>query len=155
MIAALQATGPNAWRGRGEGFRGRRIMIMTRQQEKKLLRALLVPLVALICYWLFSAEAPRTAPLTFTRGMVVSTPVRKGLPAPGTKTDPLVVFLERRVEKYPGVSRDLFRMSSPEGGGKPKSTPVEVSKPVETVTLPTATVPVKSPEEIAAEMAKA
>jgi len=130
-------------------------MAMTRQQEKKLLRALLVTLVALICYRLFSAEAPRTAPLTFTRGMVVSTPVRKGLPAPGTKTDPLVVFLERRVEKYPGVSRDLFRMSSTEGGGKPKTTPVEVSKPVTTVTLPTATAPVKSPEEIAAEMAKA
>jgi len=44
---------------------------------------------------------------------------------------------------------------SPEGGGKPKTTPVEVSKPVTTVTLPTATAPVKSPEEIAAEMAKA
>jgi hypothetical protein len=130
-------------------------MAMTRQQEKKLLRALLVTLVALICYRLFSAEAPRTAPLTFTPGMVVSAPVRKGLPAPGTKTDPLIVFLERRVEKYPGMSRDLFRMSSPGGGGKLKSAPVEVSKPVETVTLPTVTVPVKSPEEIAAETAKA
>ena len=129
-------------------------MAMTRQQEKKLLRVLLIALVAMISYRVFSAEVPRTAPLTFTRGMVVSSPVRRGLSAPGTASDPLVVFLERRVEKYPGVSRDLFRMSSPGGEGKPKTKPIEVTKPVETVTLPTSTVPVKTPEEIAAEMAK-
>jgi hypothetical protein len=85
--------------------------------------------------------------------MKVSSPVRKGIAPPGGAADPLLVFLERRIEKYPGVTRDLFRMG---GTGAPvKKKPALVTMPVATVTVPTSTIPVKTPEEIAAEMARA
>lgn len=64
-----------------------------------------------------------------------------------------MVFLERRIEKYPGVARDLFRMNSTNGQAKRR--PALITKPVATVTLPTSTIPVKTAEEIAADMARA
>jgi hypothetical protein len=126
-------------------------MALTREQEKKLLVVLLVALAGLAGYRTFTGEEQKIAPLTYTRGMVASSPVRKGLATP-SGTDTLTAFLERRTERYPGVSRDIFRMENP--APKPKPVP----KPPETppvVTLPTPTVPVKSPEEIAREEARA
>ncbi len=125
-------------------------MALTRQQEKKLLAGLLAALVLLVLYRVFGAEPPRTRPLVYTKGMTVSTPVRMSRAAEGGgSADPLALYLERRSERYPGVSRDLFRMQNPEPVRKPKPRP----KPV--VTAPTPTVPVRSPEEIAADQARA
>ena len=128
-------------------------MALTKAQQIKILAVLVAMIVIIMGYQWASEEAPRTQPLTYTQGMKVSSPVRKGLAAPGGASDPLLVFLERRIEKYPGVARDLFRMGSTNGQVKKK--PVLVTQPVATVTLPTSTIPVKTPEEIAADMARA
>lgn len=98
-------------------------------------------------------EQPITRPLTYTRGMTVSSPVRPAAQAPGTERDPLTIFLERKIERFPGVKRDLFRFSGNGTVLRPKK-PVVVTKPVETApVLPV--VPQRSPEEIAAENARA
>lgn len=128
-------------------------MALTTQQEKKIAVALFAVLAALILYRMFSVEENKTAPLTFTQGMKVSSPVRKGIAAPGEAPDPLLVFLERRIEKYPGVARDLFRMGGT--NGKTNRRPALITKPIATVTIPTFTVPVKTPEEIEADLARA
>ena len=128
-------------------------MVLTTQQEKKIAVALFAVLAALVLHRMVSVEETKTAPLTYTQGMKVSSPVRKGLAAPGGASDPLLVFLERRVEKYPGVARDLFRMGGT--GGPVKKKPALITMPVATVTIPTSTIPVKTPEEIAADMARA
>jgi len=128
-------------------------MALTTQQEKKIAVALFAVLAALVLYRMVTVEEMRTAPLTYTRGMKVSSPVRKGIAAPGGTTDPLLVFLERRIEKYPGVTRDLFRMSAP--GGQTKQRTALITKPAATVSVPTSTIPVKTTEEIAADTARA
>jgi hypothetical protein len=127
-------------------------MALTKQQEKKLAVALFAVLAALVLYRLTSVEEQKTAPLTFTPGMKVTSPVRRGVAASGGPSDPLMVFLERRVERYPGVERDLFRMG---GNGQVKKKPVLITAPVVTITVPTSTIPVKTPEEIAADAARA
>jgi hypothetical protein len=127
-------------------------MVLTTQQEKKIAVALFAVLAALVLYRMVSVEENKTAPLTYTQGMKVSSPVRKGIATPGGASDPLLVFLERRIEKYPGVTRDLFRMGGT--GGQVKKKPALITMPVVTVTLPTSTIPVKTPEEIAADMAR-
>ena len=128
-------------------------MALTTQQEKKIAVALFAVLAALVLYRLVSLEETKTAPLTFTHGMKVSSPVRGVMAAPGGASDPLLVFFERRVEKYPGVARDLFRMGTTNGQAKRR--PALVTKPIATVTLPTSTIPVKTPEEMAADLARA
>jgi hypothetical protein len=89
---------------------------------------------------------PKTAPLTYTRGAVARSAVRPGLSSPTGVVDPLSVFIERREEKFPGVTRDIFRMENP--APKPRPAPVSVVTP--TVPL----VPEKTPEEIAADLAQ-
>jgi hypothetical protein len=128
-------------------------MVLTTQQEKKIAAVLFAVLAALVLYRMVSVEENKTAPLTYTQGMKVSSPVRKGIAAPGGASDPLLVFLERRIEKYPGVTRDLFRMGGT--GRQVKKKPALITMPVATVTIPTSTIPVKTPEEIAAETARA
>jgi hypothetical protein len=115
--------------------------------------ALLVVLGALFVYQRMTAEAPRTMPLTYARGMTVSSPVRRGLAVPGAQADPLTVFLDRKGDRYPGVKRDLFRFSGDGTVKRPK--PVVVTKPVVTAPPPVPTAPVRSPEEIAADQARA
>lgn len=126
-------------------------MALTKLQQQKLLAVLVAIIIALVLYRLTAQEAPRTQPLTYTPGMKVTSPVRRGIAAPGAAADPLAVFLERRAEKYPGVQRDIFRMNDP---STEKKKPV-VAPPVVVVTQPVSTVPVKTPEEIAADAARA
>jgi len=126
-------------------------MALTKAQQKKVLAALVAVIIGLSVYQRTSLEAPRTQPLIYTRGMKVTSAVRRGISAPGAASDPLAVFIERRAERYPGVARDIFRMSLPAQAVKQK--PVVPVPPV--VTAPVPTVPEKSPEEIAADMARA
>ena len=107
-------------------------------------------IIVLSVYRQASQEPPRTQPLTYTRGMKAASPVRRGISSPGAAADPLSIFLERQAEKYPGVLRDIFRMSDQ----APKK-PVVVAPPAAVVTQPVSTVPVVTPEEIAAEAARA
>ena len=120
-------------------------MKLTQTQQTVVLIVLVVVLVLLIGYRIMTEEKPKTAPLTYQRGAVASSPVRQGLSTRKAGADPLNVFLERRGEKYPGVRRDIFRMENP------------VPKPKLVVSQITATPPVhvKTPEEIAAEAALA
>lgn len=116
-----------------------------------LLGALLAVLTILVLHRLVTAERQKTAPLTYTRGATVSSPVRRGAAVPGAAADPVALFLERRLEKYPGVVRDLFHLSG--SGETPRPKPDPVTKPAPTVQLPA--VPVRSAEEIAADAARA
>lgn len=115
-------------------------MKLTQAQQTLVLTALVVVLVFLIGYRIMTGEKPKTAPLTYQRGAVASSPVRQGTSSRREGADPLSVFLQRRGEKYPGVARDIFRMENP----APQSA-VSHLPPVH----------VKTPEEIAAEAAKA
>ena len=128
-------------------------MALTKSQQQQLLAFLVAVIIALSVYQRTSQEAPRTQPLTYTPGMKVTSPVRRGIATPGAAADPLAVFLERRAEKYPGVQRDIFRMSDPLPEGKRK--PVVEAPPVVVITQPVSTIPVKTPEELAAEAARA
>jgi hypothetical protein len=128
-------------------------MALTKAQQIKLLAVLVAMMIVIMGYRWASEDAPRTQPLTYTQGMKVSSPVRRGVAVPGGSRDPLLVFLERRVEKYPGVARDLFRMGSTNGQTRKK--PVLITRPIATVTLPTITIPAKTPEQIAADFARA
>lgn len=125
-------------------------MALSKQQEKRFLLVLVAVLAGLIVYRLSGVEAPQTAPLMYPPGMKVKSPVRRGLQASGEGQDALTIFLARRVEAYPGMARDLFRVSKPQ----PPHTPVKqqpvVSMPVPTVVGP----PPKSAEEIAADQAR-
>lgn len=117
-------------------------MTFTQERQKTILIALTAVLTLLMIYRILTAEKPKTAPLTYKRGAVASSPVRQGVSSRAGGADPLNVFLEQRGEKYPGVVRDIFRMANP-APPKPK-----------TSTLPPP-VHVKTPEELAAEAAKA
>jgi hypothetical protein len=124
---------------------------MTKQQEKRLLWLLLAVLCGLALYRLLGGEQQRTAPLTFTPGMTVSSPVRRGIAAPASGADPVSLFLARRELHYPGVVRDIFHLT--EDAPQPRTRPT--ASTAVTVTLPTPTVPERSPEEIAADAARA
>ena len=124
-------------------------MAFSRQQEKKILVGLLAVLAAITAYRVLTDEQPRTAPLTYTRGAVASSLVRPGLSSRASGTDLLSVFLARRGEKFPGVARDIFLMENPAPTPRPKPTPVSAVTP----TVPPA--PVKTPEEIAQDLARA
>lgn len=124
-------------------------MAISPENEKKLLVGLLAVLAVLIAYRIFTAEEPRTAPLTYERGAKASAPIRRGISSPASKGDPLAAFLSKKAERYPGVARDIFRMYNPE---PPKPRPQPEPEPPPT---PQPVVPEKTPEEIAAEMARA
>jgi hypothetical protein len=123
-------------------------MTLSREKQKNILIALLAVLALLIVYRVVTTEKPKTAPLTYTRGAMASSAMRPGLAERAAGTDPLNVFLRQREEKFPGVSRDIFRMENPTPP-RPKPAPVSVVTP----TLPP--VPVKTPEELAADLARA
>ena len=124
-------------------------MTFTKERQKLTLGALVALLLLLNGYRFMTADQPRTAPLLYPRGAVASSPVRQGLLSRGNGADPVNVFLERREQRFPGVSRDIFRMENP-APAKPKTAVTP------TVALPPPPpVPVKTPEEIAAEMSRA
>lgn len=123
-------------------------MTLTREQEKRLLIALLAVLAALVVYRVLTFERPRTAPLAYPRGSVATSAVRGGKLSPSEGADPLLVFLSRREEKYPGLVRDLFRMENP------AQRPKKIDKPAVTA-APPPLIPQKTPEEIAADAARA
>ncbi len=122
-------------------------MTFTRKQQNVTLISLLAALALLNGYSFMTREKPKTAPLTYTPGAIASSPVRRGLAARTGGADPLNIFLEQRAEKYPGLVRDIFRMENPAPKVKPKVASVA------TATVPP--VPVKTPEELAAEAAAA
>lgn len=124
-------------------------MTFTRDQEKKLLAGLIAIFAVVVLFRVFTAEKPRTAPLTYQRGAVAASTVRSGRLAPSADTDPILLLLSRREEKFPAATRDLFRMQNPAPRPKPAPAPVV---PVEPAVPP---VPVKTPEEIAADAARA
>jgi hypothetical protein len=124
-------------------------MNLNPEQQKKLLAVLCAALAALIAYRVATYEKPKTAPLTYSRGATATASARAGRNSP-SPADPLRVFLVKREEQYPGVIRDIFRMENP-APPKPKPAPVLVTAPVPTVPP----VPEKTPEQIAAEAARA
>jgi hypothetical protein len=126
-----------------------RNMTFTNEQQKLLLGALIAVIVAVNGYRLLTAEGPGTAPLMYDRGVIAHTPLRPSTQVRGGATDPLSVILERSAEPYPGVVRNIFRMENP--GTRPKPKP---AAPV-VVTAPSPSAPERSPEEIAADLARA
>jgi hypothetical protein len=124
---------------------------LSKPQQIKLLAAMVAVIIALNIYQRYAEEQQKIRPLTYTPGMKSAAPVRRSVSAGGTQQDPLAVILERRAEKYPGTARDIFRMTG-SGTAKPKRI---IRKPVEVVTAPTPTIPAKTPEEIAADAARA
>ncbi len=124
-------------------------MNLSREQEKKVLAAMFAILVLLVVYRVVTAEKPKTAPLAFQRGAVARSAVRQGLASTAPGADPLNIFLAKREEKFPGVSRDIFRMENPALKSIPKKTPPVVVTP----SPPPA--PQKTPEEIAADLSRA
>ncbi len=123
-------------------------MTLTREQEKKVFGVLVVVLALLVLYRLMSAEKQKTAPLSYPPGSVAASPVRTGLSSPAAGTDPLLIFFAKREEKFPGVARDIFRMANPAPKPKAKAVPLPLGPPPPPV-------PEKTPEEIAAETARA
>ncbi|OGW38329.1 MAG: hypothetical protein A2X58_02395 [Nitrospirae bacterium GWC2_56_14] len=121
-------------------------MAFSEQRKKNILSVLIVVLLLAIVYRFVTDEKPKTAPLVYAPGAVASAPVRRGLPSATASSDPLTVFFARRQEPFPGIKRDLFRMENP----APKRKPAPVA-PVVVPVLP----PEKTPEEIAAEAARA
>ena len=126
-------------------------MTLSKPQQIKLLAALVAVIIALNIYQRYTEEQQKTRPLTYTPGMKSAAPVRRNVTAPGAQQDPLAVILERQAEKYPGTARDIFRMTG-SGTAKPKRI---IQKPIEVVTAPAPTIPAKTPEEIAADVARA
>jgi hypothetical protein len=124
-------------------------MTLSKEHQKKTLTALIAVLILLNGYHYFTREEPKTAPLAYPRGAVSSSPVRHGLQAQAGGADPLSIFLERQGRSYPGVSRDIFRMERP--AARPMTRPVAT---IVVAPLPPAP-PERSPEEIAADLARA
>lgn len=129
------------------GMVGNRNMIISREKQQSALIALLLLLAMLVVYRVLTAEKPRTAPLTYPRGSVARSPVRTGLLAVSGESGILNAYVAQRQEKYPGVTRDIFRMENPAPKTKPKVTAAVAA------VLPL--VPQKTPEEIAADLARA
>lgn len=124
-------------------------MKLTPQQEKILLVVLVAAIVLLNAYFYMTAEKPKTAPLAFPPGSVARSAMRQGPAGVARGADPLSVFLVKREEKFPGVSRDIFRMENPAPRTKPAPPPVVVAPP------PPPAPPERTPEEIAADRARA
>jgi hypothetical protein len=114
-----------------------------------MLIGLIAVFAAVVLYRVFMAEKPKTAPLVYPRGTVATSAVRSGKLAPPANADPILLLLSRREEKFPAVTRDLFRMENP--APRPKAGPAPVV-PMQPAPPP---VPVKTPEEIAADDARA
>jgi hypothetical protein len=125
------------------------MMNLTRDQEKKALIVLFAVLLLLVVYRAVTAEKPKTAPLAFPPGSVAPTAVQRGLATMASGADPLNVFFAKREEKFPGVSRDIFRMENPAPRPIAKPVPVVVAPP------PAPTVPERTAEEIAADLSRA
>jgi hypothetical protein len=125
-------------------------MTFTKEQQKLLLGVSIAVIVLMNGYRLLTAEGPRSAPLVYNRGAVASTSVRPDAQGRGTAADPLRVFLERSAEPYPGVVRDIFQMQNPAARPKPKPAP-----PVVVTAPPPPEGPVKTAEEIAADLVRA
>lgn len=121
-------------------------MTFTKEQQKLFLGVSIAVIILVNGYRLLTAEGPRTAPLMYDRGAVASAPVRPAAQARGSAADPLSVILERSAEPYPGVVRNIFRMENPAARPKP-TVPV-------VVTAPSPSAPERSPEEIAADLAR-
>ena len=123
-------------------------MTFPKEQQKLFLVVAIAVIVLVNGYRLLTAAGPQTAPLTYARGAVASTPVRPAAQGQGA-ADPVRIFLERSAEPYPGVVRDVFRMENPVVRLR--------SKPAQTVVV-TAPLPPPAPErtseEIAADLAR-
>ena len=125
------------------------MIALTISQQKRVLAVLVASILALVAYRQATQEPPLNRPLTFPPGMKADSPVRRGIVASSAASDPLNLFLERHAEKYPGVARDIFQMRD-HAPAKPL-----VTKPAATVVAPPPAVQQKSPEEIAADLARA
>jgi len=124
-------------------------MTITKEQQKLLLAVLIGTIILVNGYRFLAEDKPKVAPLVYERGATASSPVRHGLQSITGGADPLAILLDQRKQRYPGVSRDIFRMENPRKA-KPKPAPVVV------VTAPPAPAgPEKTPEEIAADLARA
>jgi len=121
---------------------------LTAQQEKKFLAIVLALLVALISYRMVTNEKPKTAPLAFPPGSVARSSVRQSSIDAPSNADPLSALFAHHAERYPGVSRDIFKMENP----APKSKPalVIIAPPP-----PPPSPPQRTPEEIAADVSRA
>src|SRR5512135_1095044 len=113
-------------------------MMLSKAQQQMVLIVLVALIVLINGYRYLDREKPKTAPLTYERGAISAAPVRQGLSSRVAGADPLNIFLERRMEKFPNVVRDIFRMENPVP--KPKAVSKVAAPPVI----------VKTPEEIAA-----
>jgi hypothetical protein len=120
---------------------------LTQQQEKKILIVVLAVLVALIIYRMVTTEKPRTAPLAFPPGSVAHSAVRRISADGSTGADPLNLFFAQHAERFPGVSRALFKMEKPAPKSKPA--PAIIAPP------PPPPPPQRTPEEIAADLSRA
>ena len=123
-------------------------MSLSPEQQKRILYGAVAVLAILVLYRFVTAEKPRTVPLTYTQGAVARSRVRTGIAVPAA-SDPLRLFLARRMERFPGVSRDIFRMDNP----APKKPKAIFTAPTPTIVIPV--IPEKTPEQIAAEAARA
>ncbi len=124
-------------------------MTITKEQQKVLLAVLIGTIVLVNGYRFLAKDKPKVVPLVYDRGAVASSPVRHGLQSRAGEADPLAILLDLSKQRYPGVSRNIFRMENPVKA-KPKPVPVVV------VTAPPAPAgPEKTPEEIAADLARA
>lgn len=119
---------------------------LTPQQEKKALIFLLALFAALIIYRMVTAEKPKIAPLAFPPGSVARSAVRQSAVAATPSADPLNVFFAHHADRYPGVSRDVFKMENP--APRPKPAPVILAPPPPPP-------PQRSQEEIAADLSRA
>ncbi len=126
-------------------------MTFTKEQQKIALVVSLAVLILLNVYRFMTAEKPRTAPLVYKPGAVATSAVRPGAQTGAGSGDSVSMLLDRSRQRYPGMVRDLFRMQS--AVVKP------VSRPTPTVVVmappPTTTGPERSPEDIAADLARA
>jgi hypothetical protein len=100
------------------------MMALSSKQEKKLLLGLLAVFAILVAYRILNAEKPRAVPLVYPPGTTAASPLRRGVTSPSGGTDPLILLLARREEKFPGVARDIFRMANPAPKPKPAPAPV-------------------------------
>lgn len=122
-------------------------MTFSKEQQKKILLVLIAAIILLNGYRFITSEKTKTAPPVFTRGAVAGSTVREGLLSREGASDPLNVFLVKRNEEFPSVARDIFRVENP--AARPKSKP--------TVSVPSSPPPVpeRTPEELAADSARA
>lgn len=127
-------------------------MELSRDLRKNALGTLLTLLVALIIYRVLGADKPRTAPLTYLPGAVATSQIRRGAVSSPAGSDPVLVFLEKREERFPGMMRDLFRMENPSHRPKALTQPLV---PLGPPAPPQPSEPVKTPEESAAELSRA